>query len=74
MPNECQWIKVILLLAKNKNVYIVWLHAACFGRLETLWSWGKEVELSTDELLPTKFWEGFTSFELATEKNHVETL
>jgi len=52
----------------------VWLNAACFGRLETLCSWAKEVELSTDELLPTKSWEGFTSFELATEKNHVETL
>jgi hypothetical protein len=33
-----------------------------------------EVELSTDELLLTKSWEGFTAFELATESNHAQTL
>jgi len=74
MATEYKLIKEKLLFTKDKNKYIAWHHAACFGRLEalqTLWSWAKEVEVTSDELLLTKSWEGFTAFEMATERNHV---
>jgi len=70
-------LKKEFLLGKEKCGYILWQHAALFGRLQTLqilWNLAKEVELNLDELMLAKTWEGFTAFELVTERNPVETL
>jgi len=77
MPNKFKKLRKKLLLAKDKEGYIVWHHAAIFGRLEaleTLWSWAKEVELKLDELLLFESEGGLTAFHLAAQENHIEIL
>jgi ankyrin repeat protein len=70
-------LKKILFLAKDNYGFIAWHYAAEEGSLqalETLWSWGKEVELNTDELLLARSGVGLTAFQLAAENNDVKTL
>jgi len=62
-------LKNKLFLPKNKYGITAWHRAALEGsleELETLWSWAKEVELNTDELLLSQTGEGYTAFLLAT--------
>ena len=42
--------------------------------LEALWSWAKEVELDTHELLLSQNGDGYTAFQLAALNDHVKTL
>jgi ankyrin repeat protein len=66
-----------LLLAKDKEGFSVWHHAACFGKLEvlqTLWSLAKEVEINLDELLLDGTEQGETPLHMAAHKNHTELL
>jgi ankyrin repeat protein len=74
IPSE---LKRKLFQAKDKHGKTAWHIAALGGSLdalETIWSWAKEVELNTDELLLAQSGDGLTAFQLAAEKNHVETL
>jgi ankyrin repeat protein len=42
--------------------------------VEELWSWAKEADLNTHDLLLSQLENGFAAFHLAAKNNHVETL
>ena len=70
-------LKKNLFLAKNKYGLTAWHQAALNGSLksmQTLRSLVKDAELNTDELLLISTADGYTAFQLAARKNHVETL
>ena len=65
-------VKNNLLLAKDQNGNTVWHQAAERGSLEaleTLWNWGKEVNLNPDELLLVQNEERQTVYHLAADRN-----
>ena len=56
-----------MLLAKDKNGYITWHHAARFGKLEALqafWSLAKRMELNLDDLFVATTEEGKTALHM----------
>jgi hypothetical protein len=64
-------MKLISLPAQDKNVYIVWPHAAGFHgleALETLWSSSKEVKIKLDGLLVAEIATGLTALHMAAQK------
>ena len=70
-------LKKNLFLAKDNDAFIGWHLPSLEGRrgaLETLWSWAKEAELNTDELLISQTVDGYTAFQFAAWKMHVQTM